>query len=36
MKVLEEERQFVCSRCKQAFTVEADMEQFYYIFQPSR
>ncbi len=35
IKVLEGEREFVCSRCGHSFTVEADFEQYYTIPRPS-
>ena len=36
VKVLEREREYVCSRCKKAFMVEADFEQFYTLPKPER
>ena len=36
VKLLETEREYVCSRCKQSFTMEADFEQFYIIPKPAR
>ena len=36
VKLLETEREYVCSRCKQSFTMEADFEQYYAIPKPVR
>ena len=36
VKMLECEREFMCSRCKCSFTMEADFEQYYAIPKPTR
>ena len=36
VKMLECEREFVCTRCKHSFTVEADFEQYYLLPRPTR
>ena len=36
VKLLETEREYICSRCKQSFSVEADFEQYYAIPKPAR
>ncbi|XP_064399703.1 DNA helicase MCM9-like isoform X2 [Halichondria panicea] len=36
VKVLEKEREYVCSKCKQSFSIEADFEQFYTLPKPER
>ena len=36
VKLLETEREYICSRCKQSFTMEADFEQYYAIPKPAR
>ncbi len=36
VKMLEMEVEYVCTACKQPFTMEADFEQFYIIPKPTR
>jgi len=36
LKVLEYEREFICSKCKKIFDVQADFNQFYTITKPSK
>ena len=36
VKLLETEREYICSRCKQSFTMDADFEQYYAIPKPAR
>jgi len=36
VKLLECEKEFLCSRCKQTFSVQADFEQYYIIPRPTR
>ena len=36
MRMMETEREFVCTKCRQTFSVSADFEQFYTIPKPTR
>lgn len=36
LKVLEFQREFLCPKCKKAFNVEADFNQYYTITKPTK